>query len=464
MWCHVEPILLGFRPCFSRSATYFWFVIIVFGLIVRCDHQGTASLIRWLFLDPQWYDPILRFFRAKSWNLETVLARWAHMVTTRYPLVKFNGRPLIIGDSIKVAKEAYKMPGLKFLHQDSNNSGKSEYIFGHHFGFAGLLVGSPGKSFCVPLEGRLHEGIGAVRSRDGVDGINPTLVTRMAYLFVQKAMELGQCCYATADAFYAVGPMFLVLKAANKKYGEPLVHLITRAKDNTVAYLDWENVKRKYREKDKVKLWHIFDSPQLFETDELVARGEVKTIRYYCIDMLWKPIKDTLRFVLVLDGEDRFILMSSDLDLAATEIITIYLYRAKIETMFLFLKHLLGAFCYRFWTKALPKQRRKQGLETVIDSEKQRKLNQTLGAIERHVNLAAIALGLLQYLAISRADQIWKSYEGWLRTYSCDIPSEAVVQSVVRAEFFSTFGKVPVHRTLRLIHKRSRKPKLDLAA
>jgi hypothetical protein len=38
---------------------------------------------------------------------------------------------VLSGDNIKVAKEAQKMLGVKKLHQDSENSGKSKYIFDH---------------------------------------------------------------------------------------------------------------------------------------------------------------------------------------------------------------------------------------------------------------------------------------------------------------------------------------------
>jgi len=33
------------------------------------------------------------------------------------------------------------MPGVKRLHQDSDNSGKGATIWGHHFGYVGLLIG-----------------------------------------------------------------------------------------------------------------------------------------------------------------------------------------------------------------------------------------------------------------------------------------------------------------------------------
>ncbi len=71
------------------------------------------------------------------------------------------------------------------------------------------------------------------------------------------------------------------------------------------------------------------------------------------------------------------------------------------------------------------------------------------------MNLAGIALGLLQYLALTQGAHIWQSYHGWLRTYSSSVPSEAVVQNVMRTEFFSLADKVPYCRTLELLLEKS---------
>jgi hypothetical protein len=70
--------------------------------------------------------------------------------------------------------------------------------------------------------------------------------------------------------------------------------------------------------------------------------------------------------------------------------------------MFFALKHWLGGFSYRFWSKAFPKLKRGQALDvTMCPPETRQKLAQTLDTIERFVNLAGIALGLLQYLALT---------------------------------------------------------------
>jgi len=462
MWCHVELILSGFRPCFARNATYAWFLIIVLGFIVRCDDQGVSSMMRWLFLQPQFYDPMLRFFRAHSWNLEILMCRWAEMVVAIFPTPAFNGRPLIIGGTIKVPKEGQRMPGVKKLRQESNNNSKPEYIRGHHFGFAGLLAGFPQKYVCVPLHGQLHEGGEAIPSLPENDGPAQTIYTRMAHLLILKASQLGQPCYATADSFYAVGPTFRTLSTAKDSSGQQLVHLITRAKNNTAAY--FPDGTGKCRKREKVTITEVFTVPQHFDEADVMVGTETRTLKYCSIDLLWKPVETMLRFVLVIDGDGQYILVSSDLSLPPADIIRIYLYRAKIETTFLFLKHLLGGFHYRFWTKAMPKWSRKASPETYSLPSDTKKLAATVLAIERHVNLAAISLGLLQYLALTRPAQIWRHYTGWLRTRSSEYPSEAVVQSVVRAEFFSSFGKVPFYRTLRLIHERARTPAMAMTA
>lgn len=464
MWTCVQTVLLRFRPCFSRSATYFWFLIIVCGFIIRFDHLGASSFIRWLFLNPDCYELMLRFFRASSWGLANLLSLWATMCLDLFPAIEFNGRRLMVGDTTKVSKEAQKMPGVKTLRQESENSGKPDYIQGHHFGFVGLLVGTLGKALCVPLQGELHEGVEQIRPGESFAGKPATLMTRMAHLVVEKAKQIGCLCYVTLDAYYSVGPIFQILKNAVDEQGKRLVHVIVRAKDNYVGYLYHEVPQKRINECQKVTLSDIFDFPLLFKEAELTMYGELKTIRYYCIDLLWRPINDLIRFVCVIDGGSRYILMSSDIDLPATQIITIYSYRQKIEVMFFSLKHLLGAFCYHFWTKSLPKMGANKAFDySSLTQSAQEKCNQAIEAIERFVNLGAIALGLLQYLALTMPTQIWQSYQGWLRTYPSDIPSERVVQSVLQAEFLSP-GKVPVCRTLQLIREKPREPPLDLAA
>ena len=68
----ISRILEQFRPCFSRRAAFEWFVIVIFGFMIRLDHYGVSSFVRWLCIDPQLYTSLLWFFRASSWELRNV--------------------------------------------------------------------------------------------------------------------------------------------------------------------------------------------------------------------------------------------------------------------------------------------------------------------------------------------------------------------------------------------------------
>ena len=84
--------------------------------------------------------------------------------------------------------------------------------------------------------------------------------------------------------------------------------------------------------------------------------GKKKTIRYYSIDLLWgQKLYQELRFVLVEMDGIQSILASTSLALDPLSIIRLYSYRFRIECMFRELKQQIGAFCYHFWSKHMPK-------------------------------------------------------------------------------------------------------------
>jgi hypothetical protein len=150
MISEISRILSEFRSCFTRAAAFHWFVTVVFGFIVRIDLCGASSFVRWLGIKPALYTTMLSFFRASSWRLRDILQRWWQIVLTRCPLPEIDGRLLLAGDGIKISKEAEKMPAVKRLHQESENSGKAPYIFGHHWGVIGILAGRVKKIVLYP--------------------------------------------------------------------------------------------------------------------------------------------------------------------------------------------------------------------------------------------------------------------------------------------------------------------------
>ena len=100
----ISRILVQFRTCFSREASFNWFVIVIMGFIVRLDHHGVTSFIRWLGLKPSLYTGLLSFFRASSWQLKTIQQKWWQIIWSYCPLLKIDNRYLLAGDGIKISK------------------------------------------------------------------------------------------------------------------------------------------------------------------------------------------------------------------------------------------------------------------------------------------------------------------------------------------------------------------------
>ena len=146
----IDNVLCHFESCFSRKASFRWFVAITIGLMLRSDKLGVTSVIRDLALSPHCYDSMIHFFRASSWSLDIIRERWFSAVKKFSPLYKEGNFFVLVGDGVKQSKEGRRMPGVKKLFQESENSAKPEYIHGHMFGGLGILAGSIRSWACSP--------------------------------------------------------------------------------------------------------------------------------------------------------------------------------------------------------------------------------------------------------------------------------------------------------------------------
>lgn len=298
--------------------------------------------------------------------------------------------------------------------------------------------------FCIPLCAELHEGAEHLRKLQSkptpvVKGkAKVSITTLMASMAVELIRTLDAKCIVVMDAYFAVGPIFLILQNLTDATGKRLAHLITRAKSNAVAYEDpppktgRPGAPKKYG--NKIKLLNLFkERLNDFQETTLEIYKEKKNLSFLCLDLIWKPIKEKVRFVLVIDGDQIFILMSSDLNLSPEDIIKAYSYRFKIEVNFKILKYLMGAFFYHFWTKVWPDigKLNEADLSSCTDPRSEKLIAQAMDAIESFVNFGCIATGILQILSLNYHKTIWRKYKGWLRTYSSSIPSEEIVKSIV---------------------------------
>ena len=262
----------------------------------------------------------------------------------------------------------------------------------------------------------------------------------MAMIFTQT---INQNAYLVLDAFFATGTTFLAVEHLLKDKIQ-IIHILTRAKKNVVAYEEPRPKKKRSPGRPriygtKLKLFKLFDSwsPKFEEAEAEVYHNGRETVRYLTLDLLWKPTKGLLRFFLIETSRGRIILMTSDLNLEPLAALQLYCRRVTIETLFDTLKNLMGGMAYHFWSRYLkPSSRRpfknKKGKPEQFSSKPEKTQN-TLVAIEKFVNLQLLAVGLIQLLACKFPGQIWSRSRCWLRTFTSEIPSEFVTRTTLAA-------------------------------
>ena len=230
----IENILCSFESCFSRKAAFRWFVAITIGLMLRSDKLGVTSIIRDLALNPGCYDSMLHFFRASSWSLPDIRRCWFSAVKQYAPLYKEGNLHVLVGDGVKQSKEGRRMPGVKKLFQESENSAKPEYIHGHMFGGLGILAGSIGNWACIPLSIRLHDGLQAAREWKGASISAASHVVQMVEDAYQAALTFGDSLLLL-DRYFLTVP---ALEKLNSLNGSGNVHMdiVTKAKKSCIAY------------------------------------------------------------------------------------------------------------------------------------------------------------------------------------------------------------------------------------
>ena len=429
LWSQWYSVVAPLRPACARDRTFLWLLTALAGICARHDLWGVTSIVRTLGLAARCYDRLLDFFHSPALDVACLTRLWTQRALALFPVHRFAGRPVLLGDGIKIPKSGRKMPAVKLLHQESEGNTKPEYIHGHSVQVISMLVGAGASFFAVPLAGRIHEGV-KFTNRD-----QRTLPEKFDALL--DSLDIGEPLYLVADAYYACQQVVLYLKTVGS-------HLISRVRRSTAAYLPVpvsSAARKRGRPRlygEKIKLWKLFDSPaQAWQCADSPVYGERNvTIRFLCLDLMWRPIRQLARFVLVDHPvRGRLIFIATDLSMPAIEVIRLYGLRFKIELSFKQALHVLGVYAYHFWMRTMdkiPRRSTTQHLHRKTD-EYRDAVRRKLGAYHRHIQLGLIAQGVLQYLAVSCPRLVWASFGSWLRTIRPGIPpSEFVTATALR--------------------------------
>jgi len=423
-------------------------MIVVSGLITRSDHLGVSSIVREHMLDPRTYNCLTHFFRSEAWKLEAIQQKWVEVIKESGLISRIHGKFTLIGDGVKQAKESNRMPGVKKIHQESENSTKKAYIRGILFGGLGILIGNATKLFSLPLSMSIHDGNKSILQWKDSEYKDDSHVTRLVREACKTAALLGETCWLLMDAYFLTGPALTAISEEASKAGKQLTILITRAKSNYSAWWKPETDGNKPKIKDSFKIIDLFQTKsECFVEETLTIYGELTQVKYLCVNLLWnRDLFREIRFVLVEIDDCRIILASTDLTLEPSTIIELYCYRFKIESFFRAFKQVMAGFSFHFWTRRMPLSKlfakavdTEAKMEAVKSDISKNSIMQTYDAIEGFALFASIAMGLIQLCALKYSEEINKNKIRWLRSSSNSIPSEETTALNLRLSLRTLF-------------------------
>jgi hypothetical protein len=423
LWNHWWTLVCELRSACARTRTFLWMATCLAGMTVRGDLMGVTSIVRALGLLPACYDRLLDFFHSPALDLDRLTRLWCSLVFKAGPgILRVRGKPVLVGDGIKVPKSGRKMPGVKKLHQESDSNTKPEYIFGHSCQAVAVLTQALSTVFAVPLACRIHEGV-VFSNRD-----KRTLMDKMILLV--DSLGMSAPFYFVADAYYANRKIVRGLLATGS-------HLVTRIRTNSVAFFPATpppGKRKQGRPKEygkKIKVAALLRNKDGLEEAPSPVYGEKNlTIRFKVKDLLWRPVGILVRFVAVdHPRRGKILLMSTDLNLEPLEIIRIYGLRFKIEVSFKQSLHVIGTYAYHFWMADMTPLRRVTGNQYLHHKSDayRNAVRRKLSAYHRHIQLGFIAQGLLQILSATEPKSVWHCFGSWIRTIRPGLaPSEQV--------------------------------------
>ena len=355
------------------------------------------------------------------------------------------------------------MPGVKKLHQESDNSSKGEYIHGHLFGGLGILVGKETKIYSILLSLRIHDGLSAIQKwwkEAGTKWLSGDIYDNEESHVVKTIRDAAEAVKRFGESILLLDRLYLTVPMLEALKAVPGLSVVTKAKSNATAYYypgPYKGRGARAKKGPSIKIASFFAThAACFESTTLNLYGKDETVRYFCLDLLWgKKLYQPLRFVLTEIDGIKSILVSTDLTLSPEQIIKLYCKRFKIECSFRELKQVVAGFAFHFWSKAMVKlekfkknEKNQENIEKITDKHQRELIESTVNAIEGYVQIGVIALGMLQIIGLQFGREINESHTRFMRTKSNVTPSERTVADYLRKNIITHIKHVRQKRVI----------------
>jgi hypothetical protein len=229
MFQFINSIIVEFQTCFKRHKTWEWFSRRLIGFLIRPDLRGITSIAAALKMKPEQYTTMPRFFRSAAFTVEALYHKLIQLVMSHAAVTEINGRIVLSADHIKIPKEGMRMPGVQKRRQESQNSGKPEYIEGHNFGVVSMLDQGGDRIRSIPVMAEIHESAAKTGGR--------SIVEKTAGMMGKTAKTAGKGAVGVCDACFFSKNMLDTAALFVDRNGKQLLHIVTRAKKNAAGFM-----------------------------------------------------------------------------------------------------------------------------------------------------------------------------------------------------------------------------------
>jgi len=368
-----------FKPHFTKPS-FVYFSGYILSILITGGRKTMNHVAHTCF----WVDRHLssweRFLAEYRWDPTALLSTLLEALKAKLGQeLMVHGAFLAVVDTLLIAKNGRKMPGIQTWKDHSGNADRGERLRGHHWALVGLVAFSPlwGRYLCLPLLMQLISGqFNPYMFMVDPDGV-ATLATfwdSVLPLIMQLHLLLNQApLRVVADAYFGKASFIQPLLTAG-------IHVITRLRHDAVGWDDPSPDQRSDAKRGrKWKLAQLLDSlPAELVTVHLY--GKLVTVKAVCREVWLRDISQKVKVVVVEGIKEPIILVSTDLSLTMVQIIEIFGARFTIEIAIRDLKEYFGLAAYQCY------------LHT---------------AIHRFVHLACIAFCLYRLIQLKEDTRAW---------------------------------------------------------